>query len=275
MKNERNRLTTFGIGALAAIAVLGWVRQPERHLPDESAGRATFQLPAGSVAAYPTPDFSGRAVASAPTRSLPDDAPVMEAAPVYRERQQVQVRRESPVARQPQSTVRQSEAPVSAPAAVEQPREANERDTTAVRTRPVEQDRDTGNRDIGSRDTEHRDTGHRDTEQSDVRVADRSDSTAQAARGRIQQRSTKQTAMIIAGSAAAGALIGGLSGGGKGAAIGAAAGGAGGYVYDRVTRRGSDTSSPASTNSSRDDRGDIGHQNDFVTRYATPGFAGR
>jgi hypothetical protein len=51
-----------------------------------------------------------------------------------------------------------------------------------------------------------------------------------------QQRSTGESAAIIAGSAAAGAAIGGMAGGGKGAAIGAITGGAGGYVYDRMTR---------------------------------------
>jgi hypothetical protein len=50
-----------------------------------------------------------------------------------------------------------------------------------------------------------------------------------------QKRSTKASAAIIGGSAAAGAAIGGLAGGGKGAIIGAVAGGAAGAVYDRAT----------------------------------------
>src|SRR5438105_12444625 len=48
-------------------------------------------------------------------------------------------------------------------------------------------------------------------------------------------RSTKNSVMILAGSAGAGAAIGALAGGGKGAAIGALAGGVGGLVYDRIT----------------------------------------
>ncbi len=48
-------------------------------------------------------------------------------------------------------------------------------------------------------------------------------------------RSTKTSALIVAGSAGTGAAIGGLAGGGKGAAIGAIAGGVGGLVYDRLT----------------------------------------
>lgn len=50
-----------------------------------------------------------------------------------------------------------------------------------------------------------------------------------------QRRSTKTSAMIVAGSAGAGAAIGGIAGGGKGAAIGAIAGGVGGLIYDRAT----------------------------------------
>ncbi len=48
-------------------------------------------------------------------------------------------------------------------------------------------------------------------------------------------RSTKTSALIVAGSAGTGAAIGALAGGGKGAAIGALAGGAGGFIYDRLT----------------------------------------
>jgi uncharacterized protein YcfJ len=48
-------------------------------------------------------------------------------------------------------------------------------------------------------------------------------------------RSTRNSALIVAGSAGTGAAIGALAGGGKGAAIGAIAGGVGGLVYDRLT----------------------------------------
>lgn len=48
-------------------------------------------------------------------------------------------------------------------------------------------------------------------------------------------RSTRNSALIVAGSAGTGAAIGAIAGGGKGAAIGALAGGAGGLVYDRLT----------------------------------------
>ena len=48
-------------------------------------------------------------------------------------------------------------------------------------------------------------------------------------------RSTKNSVLIVAGSAGTGAAIGALAGGGKGAAIGALAGGVGGFIYDRMT----------------------------------------
>jgi hypothetical protein len=50
-------------------------------------------------------------------------------------------------------------------------------------------------------------------------------------------RSTKASAAIIGGGAAAGAAIGGLAGGGKGAIIGAVSGAGAGLVYDRMTAK--------------------------------------
>ncbi len=49
------------------------------------------------------------------------------------------------------------------------------------------------------------------------------------------QRSTRDSVLIVAGSAGTGAAIGAIAGGGKGAGIGAIAGGVGGLVYDRLT----------------------------------------
>jgi hypothetical protein len=54
-------------------------------------------------------------------------------------------------------------------------------------------------------------------------------------RAEHDDRSGKEKALIIGGSAAAGAALGGLLGGKRGAVAGAIAGGSGGAVYDRAT----------------------------------------
>jgi len=49
------------------------------------------------------------------------------------------------------------------------------------------------------------------------------------------ERTTAESALIIAGSSGAGAAVGGLLGGMKGAAVGAIAGGVAGVIYDQQT----------------------------------------
>jgi hypothetical protein len=54
-------------------------------------------------------------------------------------------------------------------------------------------------------------------------------------RGHQTERSTREKAILIGGSAGAGAVSGGIAGGKTGALIGAAIGGAGGYILHKKT----------------------------------------
>jgi hypothetical protein len=56
MEHSHRRLHALGIVALAAIAILGWVREPERHRELESAARVTFASPRNSIDPLPLPE---------------------------------------------------------------------------------------------------------------------------------------------------------------------------------------------------------------------------
>ncbi|HYP09313.1 MAG TPA: hypothetical protein VER03_24020 [Bryobacteraceae bacterium] len=227
----------YGIAGLAAFAILGWIREPERHFESTAAApeRATFEYRQSSRPAMvtPAPAFTGEAV-PAPQSAAP--SPIFDgpATTIVRDvyvpaRRPAERRRTAP---EPQSPTRSSSSRHDLPA--EAPVERAE-------TRLPEP------------------------------AVDPSTSTATSpvVRSRQQSRSTRQSAIIIGGAAAAGAAIGAISGGGKGAAIGAITAGAGGYVYDRMTRNRGDASSP-NAGAYPQDRDD---EDRFSSRFATPGFA--
>jgi hypothetical protein len=70
MEYSQRRLHALGIVALAAIAILGWVREPERHRELESAARVTFASPHNSIAVLRVPEPPVR-----PELPVPEEAP--------------------------------------------------------------------------------------------------------------------------------------------------------------------------------------------------------
>jgi hypothetical protein len=241
MKISRDRLTVVGVVALAAIAVLGWMREPEKHLLAVRGERAIFQPPQDTI---------GPAVIG----ELPDD-------PVPIERPEPRTHR-LPAVSDHQN--RQETLSATPPSSVDQ------RDTIrTARERPSEDDQ------VRTRAPEPEDGRQPSSMRHEEDQSAETPRVASAPVARSKDRSVGRSAAIIAGAAAAGAAIGGLSGGGKGAAIGAVSGGAGGYVYDRMTRSRlspapPDTIYPDSSGLSDDHSGFS-----LAQQFRTPRFCGR
>ena len=243
MKTTKDRVTAAGIAALAGVAFLGWVRQPQAvDRVSDDLPRATYQAPAPAADQSSVPASPGTAVAApAPvtTQDVPEysvaaepaqprtSRPARKASPAVRERPQpATVKSRSGVdARHVEGP--RADAPVPAP--VEPVREHVTPE--APRAERAEAPR--------VHETPHANQEEREL-RADNRSADRHD-VRPAVVVRQPRRSGKKSAMIIGGGAAAGAVIGAASGGGRGAAMGAAAGGVGGWIYDRLTRRKRDT----------------------------------
>jgi len=282
MGTRQDRLTRYGIVALAGIAVLGWVREPERHQYPQSPTSATS--PNGSAESrrtfYPSaePDLSG-------TNELPGDNP--ESAHASDAARPRDSRVDSP------STVseRMKHHPVQgdrASSAVVKTRESAPANTGR------HEDPQTVHDDVISRSREPQ-KGHPDVEISErpqeapapAPRSDRTDNDNHAQNQPIankKQRSGGRSAAIIVGTAVAGAAIGAATGGGKGAAIGAISGTAGGYVYDRMTRHNGGVSGasgvPDNDSNSRSDDQQGTYQRDdrgqsLARRFGTPSFNGR
>ena len=57
--NRHARLTKYGVFALAGIAVLGWVREPEKHLSSNDSDSATASSEQARAIFPPVPDTAG------------------------------------------------------------------------------------------------------------------------------------------------------------------------------------------------------------------------
>lgn len=250
MTNRRARHTKYGIVALAVLAILGWIREPEKHGSagdsSVSAGeRPTFSAPpspADAIDQGKVDQSSGHA-AQTGVAALERDSVSPVRRPSAAVRRQI---RRGPV----QSSVvkTRTEAPVDS-GRHEGPElaERSVTESTQVRT--------------------ERAASEPPQDRREPAVNNTPDQTQPVVRDK--KRSTARSVAIIAGLAAAGAAIGGVADGGKGAAIGAITGGAGGYVYDRMTRRVDDR--PPVTD--RDDQ--ISGDMSTARLYGTPSFTGR
>jgi hypothetical protein len=230
---HRSDITKYGIVALAGIAILGWIREPERHgsrdliLHGSAQPRATFSPPPGapdggiSVTGAPAPDYATDYTTEAQTSLESRPVPVIPSG----------VQSGSGHAKRPPAVTKTPE-PVAANGGRYEAVEMHEHGSE-TRSREPDGARDASTRAVES-PSKTGDDGQLKTERSQTA----SDTTArsQTQSAHTKQRSTARSAAIIAGSAAAGAAIGGITAGGKGVAIGAVSGGAGGYIYDRITR---------------------------------------
>ena len=277
----RSDLTKYGIVALGGIAILGWIREPERHgsrdlVRDGSAHRrATFVPPLDSADAGVSTN-TGRGQPDYAT----DSAGKLQAAVESHRLPSIRAELQSDSGHAGKRPAAGTKRPEPAPANGGRHEAPDVREQRAATARSREPD---AGRSAGTPSVETRaETG----DDGQVR-GERSQTTPDAAAPgqshsvRIKQRSTARSAAIIAGAAAAGAAIGGVTGGGKGAAIGAVTGGAGGYVYDRMTR-GKNTSAPAmgpgsdsgrrSDADSPEEDGDENRRPSLARRFGTPAF---
>jgi hypothetical protein len=274
MGNRRAGLTKCGISALAGIAVLGWIREPEKHQPARSPVSAnSLRSTEARKTFYPPPTPTGEAATTkVPERDLGSIYP----------------------ARQNHSL------PNSAPTAVrvENPIKVHQRTSAVVKT-PEPPQGNTGrhevpqivNDDAVTRSPERRTEGSQNRQESErpqdahtpMPRADQHDhnqTPTQSPAIAKKERSNVRSVAIVLGTAAAGAAIGAVTRGGKGAAIGALSGGTGGLVYDRMTRRNNIIGVPGvidnnSNSQSNDQQGNYqryDRASSLARRFGTPNF---
>jgi hypothetical protein len=278
---NRQRLTKWGIVALAGVAVLGWVREPEKHhssgysvsatSPADSAqSRRTFYPPAEHPGLGRTGELPGYNPGPVPagdtpraTNSRGDFTPTiiedLKPSPAPGGH------RNSPVVKTPQRSSANS-------GRHEDPQIAE--DDVVTRSQEPQRERSEDRRIQGSEGPQ--------IDGAPMPRADRTDDNARAQTQPVvgkKARSTARSTAIIVGTAVAGAAIGAVTGGGKGAAIGAISGSAGGYVYDRMTRH--IAGAPGVTDRGSNSRSDADQQADYqrydrgsslARRFGTPRF---
>jgi hypothetical protein len=250
---NRHDLTKYGIVALAAFGILGWVREPERH--------GSVDTPAAvSPARYtivPDDDSSNPEV----DQEQQSYAEPAEAAPVERLVTQ-QPRQQG--RQQPRQQLRLDSSPAKPVVKIPVTRAKAETSVAAPVTVAQESGRHGGVEEGRTRPETVRESEPQPIREATVIRPDRSTASVVTPR-QDEQRSRRRSTIIMAGAGAAGAAIGGATGGGKGAVIGAITGVAGGYVYDRMSRgsyrNGGGSGQPSDTGGS-----------DLANRFGTPAF---
>jgi hypothetical protein len=258
MRTQKDRLSAIGIVALAAIAVLGWIRQPVAIETREQRGPLTLD--------------ELTVTRKSRTAEIPE---TMTTLPRWHD-----TRDEGSSIRisEPQGSLgRSASQSAAAVTAVPRAKTAAKAAQTSPRERaklaePIRPDRGRPNlRDPDSPADREQRTVTRDRREDVEDLGKPSPSGVSSTPS--SKNSKMRTVAIIAGSTAAGAVIGGLTGGGKGAAIGAGVGAAGGYIYDRVRRDGDDSYNQNGGSTSTHGSGQP--ENDLVSRYGSPSFLGR
>jgi hypothetical protein len=267
MRNRHDRLIKHGVVALAGIAVLGWIREPEKHPSQDSAiasstePRATFFPPPDVASVHGSDKLAGGDSASVRANTTVGEISSPSPSTAARER----VNPESEADQQTSPEVKARERASANSSRHEVLQESSERsDATRSQERreehPLEPEVP---QHIGRNPEQPQDNGAVNT-----------GGQTQAAVGK-KERSTTRSAAIIVGAAAAGAAIGAATGGGKGAAIGAISGGTGGFVYDRMTRRKGVFNVPTVTSSDTDQQVDEPRYDrapSLACRFGTPTF---
>jgi hypothetical protein len=251
---------------LAGIAVLGWIRDPEKNPSSGRPVSATSSGPAESRVTF-SPQSAGTGVADISgfrgedphtSHQAPETDLLVNSAQTGVEHK---TRRAVPGDQQTSAVMKTPESPAADIGRHEDPQTVED----GVVTRS------------GKPSKERSEDREQDGRVPMPRV-DRTDDTGAQTQPVVgkKNRSTAKSAAIIVGTAVAGAAIGAATGGGKGAAIGAISGGAGGYVYDGMTRHHGRTGLPTiNAPSDADQQGDpqrYDRESSFARRFGTPSF---
>src|SRR4051794_26543728 len=208
MGNRQDRLTKYGIVALAGIAVLGWVREPEKHhsAAHSAQARTTFYPSAAEHAVVAgTKEFAADNLGSVHANHIArePDSPVGSVATVIGRMKHSPVEGERRIS----DVVKLPEHPSANTGRHEDPHTIE--DDAVIRSREPRKERSEDSQ-VSEQPQDARAPMPRADRNDDTRAHTQSPTVGK------KERSTARSAAIIVGTAAAGAAIGAAAGGGKG-----------------------------------------------------------